>query len=258
MCNLPIDHRLSVVIVSTTRCWPIKRSPRFVGYFHLPQLYNISLAYQRLLYWNSVSPRASSASPFHLDLRVLECKWCIHLLSFTFISRINDESLAVTSQHNQLLPHPRTLRWPKRPLNRTARTIQSDVVTVRPVGITPTILFTQCIYSDLNAECGTLWHYPQLIVNWYIHTLSWFSTLALCKYQSFSYLHKGSFKKYVSTRVTWFQVYVSLEAWIYRYGSFRSSWDLRVFSWLCHQSVLADQNRVDTTLSLLTISFSTM
>ena len=105
-------------------------------------------------------------------------------------------------------------------LNRTARARKSDVVTVRLVSITLTILFAQCIYSDLNAGVGTLWHYPTALVNWYIHTLSWDSTLAIYKYQSFSYLHTVSFKKCVATRVTWFQVYVSLEAWIYRYGSF--------------------------------------
>lgn len=177
MCNPPIDHRFVAIIVSTARFWPIKRSPRFVGYFHLPQLYNTSLAYQRLLYRNSVSPRASSASPFHLGLRVLECKWCIHLLSFTFISRINDESLAVTSQHNQLLPHPRTLRWPKRPLNRTARIIQSDVVTVRPVGITPTILFTQCVFrtSMQSVElCDTI-----LSLLWIDTSILWVGSLRL-------------------------------------------------------------------------------
>lgn len=57
-----------------------------------------------------------------------------------------------------VLPHPRTLRWPKRLLNRTVRTYIGGVVTVRLIGITPMILITPHIYSLLHTQFGPVEH----------------------------------------------------------------------------------------------------
>lgn len=42
------------------------------------------------------------------------------------------------------------------------------VFTIRPIGITPMILFTQCSFSYLYTGVGALKHYTTAFVNWYI------------------------------------------------------------------------------------------
>jgi len=81
----------------------------------------------------------------------------------TFISRMNDQGLAVIKSYNSaVLPH-RRIPFNGDLLNPTARIYIGGIFTIHPVSIILTILYyTIYIFSSLHIGFGPLEHYSQL------------------------------------------------------------------------------------------------
>lgn len=81
----------------------------------------------------------------------------------TFIYRLNDQGLAVTSQHNQPFYPPTPPAQPTQQkaldLNQTGLTTGA-IFTIQLSSIILLILFAQCYFSDLYIGFGDLKHYP--------------------------------------------------------------------------------------------------
>ena len=109
---------------------------------------------------NSRQPlNAGSSSRNHIDFRS-----ALPAGHSTFLSRMNEQGLAVTLHRNSaVLPTISPARVNQRHQICTGLDI-GDVVTVHPVSIILTVLFTLCIFSDLYIGVGDQKHYPTAFI----------------------------------------------------------------------------------------------